>query len=107
MQANHQWDAIARLFEETFQKLIDAGAEAIAFCANTPHKIADEVSRVISVPILHIVDSTAKAIHQDGLKTVGLLGTKFTMTDPFFDRLGRFQIRTVIPNDSSVAKLYT
>jgi aspartate racemase len=62
------------------------------------HVIAEDLSRAIKVPVLHIADATASAIADRGLKRVGLLGTKFTMEMDFFTRkLEARQIETIIP----------
>jgi aspartate racemase len=61
-----------------------AGAEAIVLCANTAHVLADEVEARVGLPIIHIATATAQAIAGQGLRRVGLLGTKFTMEQPFF-----------------------
>ena len=63
-----------------------AGAEAIIFCANTPHLAYDHVASRISIPILHIADATGDQILQNQYSTAGLLGTKATMTRDFIKR---------------------
>jgi aspartate racemase len=61
-----------------------AGADLLLLCANTAHKLADEIGRGIRIPIVHIVDVTALEIQKAGLRKVGLLGTRFTMEEDFF-----------------------
>ncbi|MBN2344784.1 MAG: amino acid racemase, partial [Candidatus Aminicenantes bacterium] len=53
-------------------------------CANTAHKLADEIGRGLAIPIVHVVDATANEIRRTGLRKVGLLGTRFTMEEEFF-----------------------
>lgn len=60
------------------------GADFLVICTNTMHKTADEVQRHIRIPILHIADATAQEIKAQGLSTVGLLGTNFTMEQDFY-----------------------
>ncbi|SJN20309.1 Aspartate racemase [Microbacterium esteraromaticum] len=63
------------------------------------HIVSDQIEAAISVPFVHIVDSAAEAISRAGLRTVGLLGTAFTMERRFYrDRLTKHGIATVIPN---------
>ena len=69
--------------------LQSAGAELLVLCTNTMHKVADEVAAAIDIPLLHIGDTTAAAVKDAGVRRVGLLGTGFTMAQPFYaDRLG-------------------
>ena len=83
------------------KKLENAGAEAIVICANTPHMVYEFVQPKIGIPILHIADATAEVIKKNKLKTVGLLGTAFTMERTFYkDRLiEKHGINVLIPND--------
>jgi aspartate racemase len=67
-------------------------------CANTMHNIADKVQAAISISLIHIADATANEIQKTGLKTVGLLGTKYTMKLNFFkDHLLSYGINALIP----------
>lgn len=107
LQAKNDWTSIREIYRAQASILINAGAEAIAFCANTPHKIADQVQEEISKPILHIADATAMEIKRHNLKTVGLVGTKFTMTDNFFiSRLKKSGIKTKVPDLHGIERLH-
>src|SRR5579872_3247948 len=64
--------------------LKNSGAECIVLCANTMHMYADVVHQSAQLPVIHIAAATATAINGQGLHTVGLLGTKFTMEKDFF-----------------------
>jgi len=83
LQAKGQWDEIAALLTQATIRLRAGGAQAILFCANTPHKVYAQVSRKTDLPILHIGDATGTAIRSSGLKKVGLIGTRYTMEDRF------------------------
>jgi aspartate racemase len=61
-----------------------AGADVIVLCTNTMHRLADVVAAAVGVPLLHIADATAAALHADGHQTVGLLGTRYTMEADFY-----------------------
>jgi aspartate racemase len=94
------WKGVPEFFTLTAQKLEAAGAECIVLCANTAHLMADKIQQGISIPLIHIVEATATAIKQQGLKKVALLGTKFTMEQPFFSEgLKQHGIEAIIPND--------
>jgi aspartate racemase len=83
LQMAGRWDRIAAVYADAGLRLRKAGAQAVLFAANTPHRIYAEVSQRIGIPVLHIADATGAAIRHAGLKKVGLLGTKYTMEDGF------------------------
>jgi aspartate racemase len=91
-------DQIFELYLQVSDKLIKSGADCIVICANAPHQFAEELERRISVPLLHIVDATAKAITAQHLSKVGLLGRKMIMEMDFYkDRLAKQGITTIMP----------
>lgn len=97
------WKDIAGIICDAAKKTQDAGADVILLGANTMHHIFNEVEDALSVPLIHIADATAKEIQKHGIKTVALLGTKYTMQLPFFiNRLSTFGINTLIPNSTDV-----
>jgi len=82
------WDAAAALIIGAATRLEQAGADVLVICTNTMHKLADQVQKNLTVPLLHIADATAEEIKTRGLRRMGLLGTKFTMEESFYkDRL--------------------
>jgi amino-acid racemase len=101
-QQLEDWNAISQSFIEIAKKLEQAGCDFIVICANTIHKIADNIQKNIHIPILHIVDATAEKIQEKKIKKVGLLGTKYTMGETFYkQRLkDKYNINTIIPNHS-------
>lgn len=78
------WDATFKLIADACENLKKAGAEAIVLCANTAHAVAERVEEQVQLPIIHIATVTANEINRQGLKKVGLLGTKFTMEMDFY-----------------------
>lgn len=100
MQARDDWDAAGDLLADRARRLEDAGAEVIVLCTNTMHLVADRIQGAISIPFVHIVDSTAEAITRANMRTVGLLGTAFTMEKPFYrERLAERGITALVPED--------
>ena len=97
--AGHWGEAGARLADDA-RRLESAGAECLVLCTNTMHKVADQIIAATSVPFLHIADATAAAVARIGARTVGLLGTGFTMEQPFFrDRLAdRHGLQVLVPD---------
>lgn len=83
-QANGEWDKSALILIDAAKKLQIAGADFIVICTNTMHKVADQIQAAITIPIIHIADVTAKKLIQQGIKTVALLGTKYTMEQDFY-----------------------
>ena len=61
-----------------------AGADFIILCTNTMHKVAAQIEAAIDIPLVHIADCTGKALANDGITSVGLLGTRFTMQQDFY-----------------------
>lgn len=87
-----------RLMRDAAHQLSGNGAQCLLLCANTAHMFAERLQEELSIPLLHIADATGKAIRQQGLHTVALLGTRFTMEMGFVrDRLKGMGIDTVIP----------
>ena len=102
-QAGGEWDKSADILSEAAQALERAGADYIVICTNTMHKVAPEIGRRIHIPILHIADMTAAELQKQGIKKVGLLGTKYTMRQDFYKNILIEQgIEVVIPNDADV-----
>ena len=94
------WDAALDLLGDAGTNLRRSGAEALVVCANTMHVIADRLEQRVGIPLIHVVDATAKSIREKGIERVALLGTKYTMELPFFrDRLAWHGVTAVAPND--------
>ena len=94
-----RWDEIERTLAEGLRRLGAAGADFAVLATNTMHLLFDRLAAASPVPLLSIVDATADAIRGHGLTTVGLLGTRFTMEQPFYaDGLARHGIATIVPD---------
>ena len=100
-----RWDLVLARLMEGCLSLQRGGADFLVICTNTMHKMADEIAAKIEIPILNIIDVTAEAIKAKGFNTIGLMGTRFTMTQDFYkNRLfKKHGIETVIPSDEEVA----
>jgi aspartate racemase len=98
MQREGQWaDAGTRLAREA-QTLEAAGAELLVLCTNTMHKLAAEIELAITIPFVHIADTTAAAVIGDGLERVGLLATGYTMEQDFYTgRLRDHGLSVLVP----------
>lgn len=96
LQHQGEWDETALILVEA------GGADFLIICTNTMHKVAPEIESNISILILHIADATANKLVIDGIKKVGLLGTRFTMEQDFYkSRLAeKFGIEVVVPEEN-------
>ncbi len=93
-----RWDLVAQGLREAAQRLEAAGADFILVATNTMHLVFDEVQAGVRVPMLSLLDAVGDAILARGMKTVGLLGTKFTMEKTFYhEALARRGITTLVP----------
>ncbi len=101
LQHQGKWDKATELMINAAQRVEKGGADLVIICTNTMHKMAEEVQKSIKIPLLHIADATAEEIKKQGLKKVGLLGTKFTMEEDFYKgRLSeKFGLEVIIPNE--------
>jgi aspartate racemase len=98
LQHVNDWKSIGEMLSKIAMGLETNGADCIAMCCNTTHLVADQVREKIKIPLVHIADATADIIEQRNIKKVGLLGTRFTLENPFFtDRLVMKNIQTIIP----------
>ncbi|WP_252270738.1 aspartate/glutamate racemase family protein [Pseudomonas subflava] len=84
LQRSGDWQRAGERLGEVAVALQRAGADFLVLCTNTMHKVAAAIEEASGLPLLHIADPTAAAIRAAGLQRVGLLGTRFTMEQPFY-----------------------
>ncbi|MFD7511634.1 aspartate/glutamate racemase family protein [Streptomyces sp. NPDC059853] len=84
LQTEGRWQEAGEILADAAGSLERAGADLVLICANTMHKVADQVTAAVSVPLLHLADATAEAVRAAGVNEVGLLGTAFTMEQDFY-----------------------
>lgn len=101
LQHTGDWEALDKLMADAARRLHRGGADLIVLCTNTMHLCTDAILQAVPLPFLHIADATGKRIASRGLKTVGLLGTRFTMEKDFYrERLREnFDIQTLVPGE--------
>lgn len=91
-------EGVYKLTLDAALKLKSASADFIVICANTLHQYVERLYDEVKLPIVHIADATAAAIKEKGLKTIGLLGTRFTMEMDFYTkRLSAAGINSLVP----------
>lgn len=84
MQHAGDWAGTARRLADAARQVEAAGAEGLLICTNTMHKVAPEIEAAIGIPLLHIADATGARLVAVDVRTVGLLGTGFTMEEDFY-----------------------
>ncbi|MEC5425711.1 aspartate/glutamate racemase family protein [Virgibacillus sp. C22-A2] len=105
-QVEGNWEAAGKLLGNVAKSLERAGADFIVICTNTMHKVIAPIAERINIPIIHIADATADLIKKQGLRTVGLLGTKYTMEQDFYkSRLESQGIEVLVPGQSERVRI--
>jgi len=102
LQRNGDWERAGEILGEAARCIEAAGADFLVICTNTMHKVVPQIERVINIPIFHVADATSRRIKERGMKTVGLLGTRFTMEQDFYKgRLSeRHGLNIIVPSES-------
>lgn len=102
LQHQGEWDKTAEILSAAARSVEAGGADFFLICTNTMHKVAEAVEKSVAIPLVHIADATGELLVKDGIKRVGLLGTRFTMEQAFYkNRLSdKFGIDVVIPDEA-------
>lgn len=94
------WTLMTQTILDAARRLERGGADFIVIASNTINSLAGAVEQEVGLPVLHIADATGEAVQKKGLLTVALLGTKYTMEQPFYrDRLKKYGVKVVIPDE--------
>ena len=103
LMSRGEWDEAANQLGDIAARLERAGADMVLICTNTLHKVAPQVQAKIGVPLVHIAEAAAEALLSQGITRVGLLGTKYTMTQEFYrDKLVERGIEVLIPEGDDI-----
>lgn len=86
LQKAGRWDDAAAHLGKAAKGLERAGADCVLICTNTMHLVADEVAAAVKIPLLNIIDETAKALSAAGVRQPLLLATRYTMEQGFYAR---------------------
>lgn len=99
LQHQGNWQKTAEILASAAKSLEAAGADFFIICTNTMHKVADQVSLAVSIPLLHIADATGQQLQTDKISKVGLIGTQFTMAQNFYKKriIDHFAIEVITP----------
>lgn len=106
-QKTGDWEGAAAALAGAAVALTRAGADFLVLCTNTMHKVAEEIQARAGIPLLHIADATAKDILTKNIKSIGLLGTKYTMEQDFYtSRLEMNGLRVLVPGGKERALVH-
>lgn len=107
MQRAGDWDGAGVVLADHAARLEAAGADILVLATNTMHLVAPQIEAAVTIPFLHLADVTAAAIRDAGCTTVGLLGTAFTMEQPFYrDRLAEHGLTVLVPDATDRALVH-
>lgn len=106
LQNEERWDALADRMIASARRLEDAGADGLILCSNSMHKLYDQISGAVDLPMLHIADVVADKLLQDGVRRVGLVGTRFTMSQSFYrERIETRGIQVAVPDSETMKEI--
>ncbi|KAF1712375.1 aspartate/glutamate racemase [Pseudoxanthomonas kalamensis DSM 18571] len=106
-QRRGAWDEMTEILSEAARGLVAGGADCVLIGTNTMHLIAPAVRAAVDAPLIHIAEVTADAIAAAGLDRVVLLGTRFTMEEPFYrEVLAARGIDCVVPDEVGRAEVH-
>ncbi len=98
LQVTGEWERAADLLADAAEDLGAAGADVVILATNTMHRVAAPLEERFGPAFLHLGDVTAQAVLGAGVTRVGLLGTRFTMEQPFYvERLASHGLDVVVP----------
>ena len=99
MQRREDWVSAGVELARIARSLEAQGAGVIGLATNTMHICAAAIAAAVSVRFIHIAAPTADALLADGIETVGLLGTRFTMEKRFYiEELERRGLKVLVPD---------
>lgn len=102
-QADGEWEKSGEVLASAALRLEGAGADFIVICTNTMHKVAPQVEAKMSIPLIHVADATADELKENKINRVGLLGTKYTMTQDFYKKkLIDRDVDVLIPDENDI-----
>ena len=107
LQITGDWDGLAALLINESNKLALAGADFIAICANTLHKVMPDIENHVDIPIFHIIDALLIQIEKTSFSNLGLLATPYTLKSDFYQSYlaSKPELKILIPQENDIAIL--
>ncbi|MEQ8767848.1 MAG: amino acid racemase [Planctomycetota bacterium] len=91
-------DAVGKYLAEGARQVAAAGADFYVCPDNTAHIVLEKIADELPLPGLHIADVVCREIERRGWRRVGLLGTRWTMTGPVYEKaLSKRGLERLIP----------
>jgi aspartate racemase len=107
LQRNGDWEKATEKMIEAAKFLETGGADCIVICTNTMHLMAEDLQKACKIPVIHIVDCVVEEIKKQGIDSVGLLGTRFTMEQPFYKKILEANgIEVSVPEENDREKVH-
>lgn len=108
LQRAGEWDQLSDILVESAEALEAGGADCLLIATNTMHKLAPAIEESCDLPLLHITDCAADAACAEGITTVALIGTAFTMEQDFYkERLSEYHgLDVIVPETDDRAELH-
>lgn len=99
---DNRLDELVTFLKSKINILELSNVDYVALASNTPHLVFEKLQESVDVKMISIVEETCKAISKSGIKKVGLLGTKSTMSRGFYQKSGKNNgIEIVTPNEEN------
>ncbi|MBN1407665.1 MAG: amino acid racemase [Calditrichaceae bacterium] len=96
---NDEWDKVIRILAEKSERLKNIGCEFGVIASNTPHRVFNKIAKKTTLPLISIVETTCYYASILGLKKLCLLGTRFTMSSDFYQKVFEKKgIELVVPD---------
>ncbi len=93
------WRGVGALMLDSVRRLHDAGAQFAICPDNTFHQALPYVTGASPIPWLHIAEVVAEEARQQGLRHLGVLGTRYLMEGPVYrEALGSRDIQMTVPD---------
>ena len=99
LQHENDWDQLGKIMNEEAKLLTSSGAEVLALCTNTMHKLEQAMLKGVETNFIHIANPTAQKIKDSGYSKPALIATKFTMEEEFFiSKLKEYSLDPIVPS---------
>lgn len=101
LQHKGEWSQAGDLLANAAKSVEMAGADFLILCTNTMHIVAEQIQQNIKISLIHIADATGEILRQKQIKTIGLLGTAFTMEQDFYKKRleDLYNVNVIVPNE--------
>jgi aspartate racemase len=101
-----KWEAIIQLISIRCEILRRCGAEIGAMASNTPHAVFDAIQAKTDLPLMSIVTATCEFARTLNVRSLCLLGTRFTMTSDYYqDEFDKYNMRLTTPEPDEIERI--